>query len=58
MALRLIIVLFVLCLFGLNSYAQPEDPPDPEVPISGIEYLLGAGAIYGLKKSFARRKTK
>lgn len=38
--------------------AQPGDPGgDPDVPISGIEVLIGAGALLGAKKIYTRRKS-
>jgi hypothetical protein len=39
--------------------AQPGPPPDPDVPITGIEYLIGLGALLGIKKimkSFSEKK--
>jgi hypothetical protein len=37
--------------------APPPDPGDP-VPITGIEILLGAGALYGSKRLIESRKNK
>jgi len=36
----------------LISHAQPDNPDnqDPFIPLTGIEYLLAAGALFGLKK--------
>jgi hypothetical protein len=54
--------LFFLCLFWLVSTsvgAQPgPPPPDPgePVPISGIEVLLGAGALLGGRQILKRKK--
>ncbi len=42
----------LLFLFSIGVFAQPGNPP-PEVnrvPISGIEILLVAGSLLGLKK--------
>lgn len=39
--------------------AQPGDPgPDPDnpVPITGIEYLIAAGAAFGAKKLYDKKK--
>jgi hypothetical protein len=37
--------------------AQPGDPGgDPDVPITGIEILIGAGGALGLKKALSRKK--
>jgi len=56
--------LFFLVSFLLVSivgYAQPGDPggdPDNPVPITGIEYLIAAGAAFGAKKLYDKRKSK
>lgn len=34
----------------------PPEPPPPQVPISGIEILLGLGAAFGAKRFIASRK--
>lgn len=36
----------------------PKPPCPPAVPISGIEYLLGLGGLYGVKKLINRSKQK
>lgn len=44
------IVLVVLLVPALGL-AQPGDPGgDPDVPLSGIEFLIGGGAILGLRR--------
>ena len=44
----------VLCVWASSSAsAQPGDPGGggkPGVPITGIEYLLGAGGLFGARK--------
>jgi hypothetical protein len=61
--------LIVLVVFAwvstLSVHAQPTPPPGgppggggPPVPISGIELLIGAGALYGAKKIRDYRKAK
>jgi len=45
--------------FSLN--AQPGGPggggdPDNPVPITGIEYLIAAGAAFGAKKIYDKKK--
>lgn len=48
----------VCCLPGLSQVA-PGDPGgggDMDVPISGIEWLLVAGGIFGLRKIYNRTK--
>jgi hypothetical protein len=43
---------------GCGSPGNPCDPGPPPVPITGIEILLGAGALLGAKKFVDRRKKK
>ncbi len=51
-----------LTLFSVVVYAQagggipPGPPPANPVPISGIEILLGAGALLGAKRYWNGRK--
>jgi hypothetical protein len=59
--LRWIAGFILIFLTEINSWAQPEDPggdPDQPVPISGIEILLGAGALLGMKRLINLRKPK
>jgi len=51
-----LIILLVLIAFPI--FAQPGDPGgDPDaVPITGIEFLLGAGALWGAKRIYNRSK--
>ena len=55
-------ILAVLLLVVLNAsmlYAQPGNPGgDPDAPITGIEYLIGLGALIGInkiRKSFSKK---
>ncbi len=56
--------LFLLCTFVLFMqvivFAQPNPPADPsadpDVPITGIEILIGAGALIGARKIASLRK--
>jgi hypothetical protein len=50
----IIVVLFLSCLM-LNAQPLPPPPPNP-VPISGIEILVGAGALLGMRKLIQRNK--
>lgn len=55
----LVLCLLYVGMFSLN--AQPGDPPAPPgegnpVPISGIGYLLAAGAVFGIKKIYDKKK--
>jgi hypothetical protein len=36
----------------------PGNPGNPDVPITGIEILIGAGGAFGLKKILENRKKK
>jgi hypothetical protein len=52
----LFLLLFLLC--PLLVAAQPGDPGgDPDVPITGIEFLLGGGALLGIRQLWARAKS-
>ncbi|WKZ61629.1 MAG: hypothetical protein QY309_09055 [Cyclobacteriaceae bacterium] len=50
----------LICLFLLLSvmvWAQPGDPGgDPDVPLTGIEWLLLAGGALGIKRFLSRKK--
>ncbi len=47
----LILILILLPLLGVS---QPGDPGgNPDVPITGIEFLLGGGALLGIRKIIA-----
>jgi len=55
----LIFSVFFMGYFSLN--AQPGGPggggdPDNPVPITGIEYLIAAGAAFGAKKIYDKKK--
>jgi len=51
-----IIFLVMLPVLGMS---QPGDPGgDPDVPITGIELLLGGGALLGLRQALKSRKEK
>ena len=55
--LPILILLFVfLPLLGI---CQPGDPGgDPDVPITGIEFLLGGGVLLGIRKVMANFKSR
>jgi hypothetical protein len=54
------LLVFFISLSSLSvANAQPGDPgTDPDVPISGIEVLIGAGGIIGVKKMLEKRNKK
>lgn len=47
-----------LALIPMAGWAQPGPPPDPDVPITGIEFLLGGGVLLGLKKILNQIKSR
>ena len=54
---QITIICFLLCLCALSTtgLSQPGDPgTDPDVPISGIEWLLAAGGMLGARKIYNR----
>ncbi|GHN02852.1 hypothetical protein WSM22_43410 [Cytophagales bacterium WSM2-2] len=58
-----VLALFLALVVSLTLNAQPSggDPNGgnaPGVPITGIEYLLGAGGLYGIKRMISGRKKK
>jgi hypothetical protein len=54
------LLVFVVFLSSLSElHAQPGDPGgDPDVPISGIEILIGAGGVLGVKRILKNRNKK
>jgi hypothetical protein len=56
---KIALVIF-FCFFSTQLLSQPTDPGgDPDdnpVPITGIEYLIAAGAAFGAKKLHDKRK--
>lgn len=56
---RFLVALTVITVCFFEANAQPGDPGgDPDVPITGIEILIGAGGALGLKKALENRKKK
>lgn len=58
--LSLTILLYSVLLI---AQAQPGQPPDPNrdpdlVPITGLEYLLIGGGVYGVSRLLKRGKNK
>jgi hypothetical protein len=43
---------------GGHGHPCPKPPCPPAVPITGIEYLIGFGGLYGVKKLLSRAKNK
>jgi hypothetical protein len=53
-------LIFIVLVFPFISLAQPGGGGDPgpgqPVPISGLEILLGVGALFGAKKILDQKK--
>lgn len=49
-----------LVLWQVTAFGQPGNPgggnPDNPVPITGLEYLLGGGILYGIRSLLKARK--
>lgn len=56
---RIFYVVIILIFSTTIAYTQPGDPGgDPDVPITGIEILIGAGGALGVKKILDKKKRK
>jgi hypothetical protein len=53
---RFILLAAFTFFVSLRVNAQPGPPDDPDVPITGIEILIGAGGAIGLKRILDRKK--
>jgi len=57
--IRSFVILLGMLVINFTSLAQPTDPEtNPDVPISGIEILVGLGGLWGARKYAAMRKRK
>jgi hypothetical protein len=58
--IKSILITFILSagFFSVNGQPIPGDPgeQDNPVPITGIEYLIAAGAAFGAKKLYDKKK--
>ena len=56
--IKLLMLMLFALLVQVPAFAQviPDDPPPP-VPLTGIEILIGAGALIGARK-LARARNK
>lgn len=57
---KTLLILLLLISGGYNALAQPGSNPGggvkPGVPITGIEWVLGAGALIGARKMYKKHK--
>jgi hypothetical protein len=53
----LAVLVLGLLMTPLVGWSQPGPPIDPDVPISGIEFLLGGGALMGIRHLLSRYKS-
>ena len=56
-----IFIVGLLIFTAVVAYAQPGGGGpcggcDPDAPLTGLEYLLAAGGVYGAKKWFDKNK--
>lgn len=61
--LRILMLGIFMSVCCASAFAQPDLPGDPadgdpDVPITGIEILVGLGGAFGAKKYFDLRKKK
>jgi hypothetical protein len=56
----LVICIVVLSFWQTAVFGQPGDPPNPDdpVPITGLEYLIGGGILYGIRSLIKARKAR
>lgn len=53
------LLILIFALLPLLGVCQPGDPGgDPDVPITGIEFLLGGGAILGVRKIITQIRSR
>ena len=58
---RTSMLVLIFCLASFLAMSQPGDPGgggNPTVPISGLEFLLGGGALIGLRKIISQIKSR
>lgn len=53
-----IVLIALLLTFSFTVSAQPGPPDDPDVPITGIEILMGVGGLLGLRKLYSKGRAQ
>jgi hypothetical protein len=58
--IRLVILVFILSFTLNKGFTQPCDGPDcggdvDEVPLTGIEWLIGAGVLWGVRNRLKKK---
>lgn len=60
--MRLVLVLFFVFISTILAAQPGGGGPggggDPDVPLGAIELLIAAGALFGAKKAFDKKKSK
>jgi hypothetical protein len=57
--IKITLVIVLLLISSVQLFAQPGDPSqDPDVPITGIEFLIALGGALGIRKLINDRKKK
>ena len=57
--MRICLLVLFFFAFPFFATAQPGDPGgNPTVPITGIEILLAAGGLLGIKRLISNKKNK
>lgn len=52
-------LLVFLLMISIQVLAQPGDPGgNPTVPITGIEFLVASGALYGIRRLLGKKNQK
>jgi len=58
--IKWVLLLFCSSFILFQVQAQPGDPGGggPPVPLGGIEYLIGLGALYGVRQILKKLRSK
>jgi hypothetical protein len=56
LTLSSLFIVLAVCLATAQPGGGPPPDPGQPVPLSGVEVLVGAGLLYGIKNMVAKRK--